>query len=395
MKISLSFSSSPSSVSSSSTTNASSVFDGNLCNSHTNGCLPGVLRRLLCAGSLRTHPFDCVKDGNGVDSGAHKKDLNFITKNVESGSMTPGLVARLMGLESLPDSSSARRRIPDSIGRSRSVNSANYWSEFDPTQGQQRRVKSFREMPTFLHKENDEFLVLSFEKTGESGGFRSNEQRKKSDRGDRRVEHKCEIEELKMGRSVKKELKSERTKLEKTKKKMKGTKKHGIVCEEKNRGAECDSENSSPVSVLDLDDFLSKSETVDSDEKPRLASSNSRRDLSLELAKPEKPKSNFIETISEEINQESTRSTVKNKKQVQSGGVEGKRKKSHDDDGNSDKQLELWRELCRLAEEEILNSSWMTRGVCKIEEFEEIEIDVAVEILDKLVNEVATEMVKF
>ncbi|KAK9159091.1 hypothetical protein Scep_005665 [Stephania cephalantha] len=262
MKISLSFSSSPSSVSSSSTSNATSVFDGTLCNSHTNGCLSGVLRRLLCARSLRTHPFDCIKDANEVGSGAQKKNLNFITEeNVKSGSMTPGLVARLMGLESMPDSSSAPRRVPDSIGRSRSANSADYWSEFDPTQGQQRRVKSFREAPTFLQSENDEFLVLSFEKTEESEGFRSNERRKKSDRRDRRVEHKCQT---KISDGFRELSTSGKTKLEKkTKKTMKSRKKHSIVCEEKNRGDECDSENSSPVSVLDLDDFLSKSETID------------------------------------------------------------------------------------------------------------------------------------
>ncbi|KAK9142154.1 hypothetical protein Syun_011554 [Stephania yunnanensis] len=51
---------------------------------------------------------------------------------------------------------------------------------------------------------------------------------------------------------------------------MKSRKKHSIVCEEKNRGDECDSENSSPVSVLDLDDFLSKSETIDDSAKRKL-----------------------------------------------------------------------------------------------------------------------------
>lgn len=94
-----------------------------------------------------------------------------------------------------------------------------------------------------------------------------------------------------------------------------------------------------------------------------------------------------------EVIQESRRLIIKNNKQQQQlGGVEGKKKETQDHDNN---HLELWGEICKLAEEEIMNSSWVTREMWRIEEFEQIEIDFAVEILDRLVNEVAKELIEF
>ncbi|KAF5446714.1 hypothetical protein F2P56_032318 [Juglans regia] len=163
---------SPSYSSSSSTT----TFDANMCNSKsaTAGCLAGILRRILCSGNLPTHPSDQIVE---ADSVVYEKDQEFKAKDKIETAATPGIVARLMGLESMPEINWMNSRSnPDSISRSRSMNSADHLAGFDPMQGQHRRVKStlsFREMPTFLELENDNFLILSFENGGRSTELRS------------------------------------------------------------------------------------------------------------------------------------------------------------------------------------------------------------------------------
>lgn len=163
-------SSSPSFSSCSSTT---ASFDANMCNSKsaTAGCLAGLLRRILCSGNLPTHPSDQIKE---VDSVLCDKDHELKAKENIETTTTPGIVARLMGLESMPEINLLHNSNPNSISRSRSMNSADHLAGFDQMQG--RRVKStlsFRELPTFLELENENFLVLSFVNGGESKELRS------------------------------------------------------------------------------------------------------------------------------------------------------------------------------------------------------------------------------
>ena len=162
-----SLSSSPSFSSCSSTTTS---FNSK---SATAGCLAGLLRRILCSGNLPTHPSDQIKE---VDSVLCDKDHELKAKENIETTTTPGIVARLMGLESLPEINLLHNSSPNSISRSRSMNSADHLAGFDQMQGQHRRVKStlsFRELPTFLELENENFLVLSFENGGESKELRS------------------------------------------------------------------------------------------------------------------------------------------------------------------------------------------------------------------------------
>ncbi|KAK9998352.1 hypothetical protein SO802_017955 [Lithocarpus litseifolius] len=165
-------SSSPSFSSCSSTTTS---FDANMCNSKsaTAGCLAGLLRRILCSGNLPTHPSDQIKE---VDCVLCDKDHELKAKENIETTTTPGIVARLMGLESMPEINLLHNSNPNSISRSRSMNSADHLAGFDQMQGQHRRVNStlsFRELPTFLELENENFLVLSFENGGERKELRS------------------------------------------------------------------------------------------------------------------------------------------------------------------------------------------------------------------------------
>lgn len=147
----------------------------------TSKCLSGILRGLLCTGSLPTHPSDSTSAEPNNTTNQFKK--NTTTNNPEKDSKnelikpqvppTPGIVARLMGLETLPDFNwSQNRTTLDSILRSRSVNSVTYLPQFDLTQFNHRRVRtsvSFREENTtlFQQREND-FVVFRFDEAGGS-----------------------------------------------------------------------------------------------------------------------------------------------------------------------------------------------------------------------------------
>jgi hypothetical protein len=211
-------SSSPSFSSSSS----SASFDPNMCNSKsaTAGCLAGILRRILCSGNLPTHPSDQLRE---ADSLLCDKDqeLKAARESIErfEASATPGIVARLMGLESMPeiDSLLNSNSKPNSISRSRSMNYADHLVGFDPMQAQHRRVKStlsFREMPTFLELENENFLILSFETGSEHKESRSKGKKSETGFGElkQRREERCKNMENRAERVSEKKKKKEKKK---------------------------------------------------------------------------------------------------------------------------------------------------------------------------------------
>lgn len=86
------------------------------------------------------------------------------------GSAAPSIVARLMGLEFFPQIDfSATQKSPNSIARSRSMNSVDLMKELKSIQEKHRRVKSFREIPTFVELQDEDFFILSFENADEIG----------------------------------------------------------------------------------------------------------------------------------------------------------------------------------------------------------------------------------
>ncbi|KNA06224.1 hypothetical protein SOVF_183050, partial [Spinacia oleracea] len=153
----------PSSASSSS----SSSFNENLCKSKGNvfGCFSAVLSRILCSKSLPTHPSDPIE----TDINQH---FSKIDKIGVDGSATPNVVARLMGLDSMPEMSSNLSQIfpvPIPITRSKSMDSDDFREKTEEMQ--HRRVKtsvSFRETPDFFELEDGDFFVLNFEKRGKN-----------------------------------------------------------------------------------------------------------------------------------------------------------------------------------------------------------------------------------
>ncbi|KAJ8898932.1 hypothetical protein K2173_008426 [Erythroxylum novogranatense] len=136
------------------------------------GCFSGVVRLLLCKGSPQTHPSDQIGGSIELDQVQVKKDRSV--QEIESKapvSSTPNVVARLMGLDSLPETClCAKGRNLDSVPRSRSVNFMDYLLELDLEQAQHRRVRtsvSFRE-PTLASQGNYDLLVLYLDKEHKS-----------------------------------------------------------------------------------------------------------------------------------------------------------------------------------------------------------------------------------
>ncbi|CAL1378737.1 unnamed protein product [Linum trigynum] len=159
--------------------------------SNESGCFSAVVRLLLCKGHLQTHPSDPIPDPilhTNRSCFIPPKDLYFDCQHVGSDgtrippAAPPGIVARLMGLDSLPPattssnwrrSSAAARH---SVSRSRSVNFVDYLLHLDlsspspSSNAQHRRVRtsaSFRE-EILAAQDHPDFFLLYLEDTNKA-----------------------------------------------------------------------------------------------------------------------------------------------------------------------------------------------------------------------------------
>lgn len=196
MKLSNSSSSHAYSPYSSSTTTPS--LDPTMCTSKstTSGCLTAILRKILCSDGL---PKDQIRELDSSNANLSDKDQNLNAETATATTTTtPGIVARLMGLESIEIPCGPK---PSSLSRSRSMNSVDYLGECNGMmEGMHKRVKStlsFREGPTFLLHESDKFLVLSFEGgDGESREFKANGRKREQGCGELKQKVRSERGEL-------------------------------------------------------------------------------------------------------------------------------------------------------------------------------------------------------
>ncbi|PON85471.1 hypothetical protein TorRG33x02_187510 [Trema orientale] len=378
--------------------------------SATAGCLAGILRRILCSGTLPTHPSDqTTEETNSVESDSKSRE-----KIQTPG--TPGLVARLMGLDSFPEIGSdwAQSRPKNSVSRSRSMNSADRLSGFgDPKKHRRSKsTTSFREMPAFLELENEEFFILSFENVSERREIRSKEAKREMGFGElrQRVGRKGERAENGVGeRRVLsdlngKEMQRRRSSFDKGTSipTRNSTVKRHVVSDQvassngvkrssnkkkKNSQAvktvlepnQCTSEDSSPVSVLDCGQFLIDPEAPISEEVSSSTASSSRRKLSLENEnyKSLSPRRN------NNLMSEERKTETKQEKHMGS-----RKKESHSKEEHS----EILDEICRLSETELLESSWVQRWDLNNEDFSSIGEELESEIFDQLVEELVNQI---
>ncbi|KAL3530891.1 hypothetical protein ACH5RR_010213 [Cinchona calisaya] len=431
---------SSSSASSTITTTTATSFDSNVVNSTTtihSGCIAGVFRRLLCLNSLPTHSSDHIKDVDRDSIVSAELDkLQCTTTKAEyrvEPSATPSIVARLMGIESLPKIDfSAIEKSPNSIARSRSMNSVDLLKELVSIQARQRRVKSFREAPTFLELEDEEFFILSFENGDESRKLEVKNRKSEVGSGQmkqRSKQEKCKTKNNKRRASVHEKNKENQeitTTLSKEKvdRSMKSRKacysdrkikdlsnilhptnnscqnspgkkevvklanpinhkpQSGLRRRMKKRKDDClvikkietdqsDSENSSPNSVLDIMKFPCDPEVITcSEELSRLSNSKSRRTLKEELDNYRK------------LNQCNDRSLTSN---YASCSNEGKCVQSRKNECDGHNYVDMWVEICKMAERDTIESNWMlNKDIQKFEDNKLISGEFEIQIFDEL-----------
>lgn len=133
-----------------------------------NKCFSGILRRLLCTGSLPTHPSEQMADPIATEFVHLPQKKDQICPAQLEPATTPGIVARLMGLESIP-APKGRRTLPDLVPRSRSVNCIdNYLIELDPKQTHHhRRVRTSVSFRDHLQQQNHDFFIFCLDETDE------------------------------------------------------------------------------------------------------------------------------------------------------------------------------------------------------------------------------------
>ncbi|KAG8374419.1 hypothetical protein BUALT_Bualt11G0129800 [Buddleja alternifolia] len=137
-------------------------------------CFSDILRRLLCTGNLQTHPSDQFIEANKKekDDQRAEKCLDNVTQ-LAARSSSPGVVAKLMGLDSFPNTPLAPRdRTLGSYFRSRSANSIDFLSHFDPTRKGSDHHRHRRVRTSVSFRENDDYgLVLHLEKVDENAEY--------------------------------------------------------------------------------------------------------------------------------------------------------------------------------------------------------------------------------
>ncbi|KAM6597389.1 hypothetical protein CsatA_007913 [Cannabis sativa] len=405
MKLFLSSSSSSPSLSSSSSTS----FDTRIYNSKTAataGCIAGILRRILCSGTLPTHPSDQTTEETNF--------LEFDSKAITTPG-TPGLVARLMGLDSLPELGSdwTQQRPQNSISRSRSMNSAERVLGLDDSK--HRRVKSttsFREMPEFLELESEEFFILSFENVNERKGTRPKEAKRKKGFGElkQRKEKKSEGVENgeEEGRKVLRDLNGKELQNSNIRRRRRSTKDNSNnnvkrqVVSDQNKKKErkenikkiqgvrtveeqpdhqrCTSEDASPVSVLDCGQFhIDPKIPISVTEVDYCSSttSSSRRKLSMEIKNRKK------------LCPRRDNNLISEERQTERKHLSSRKEQSHDDTQECSDILD---EICRMSETELVKSNWVQRWSFNQEDFKSICEELESKIFGQLVEEMVDQI---
>ncbi|KAM0876747.1 hypothetical protein ACQ4PT_035966 [Festuca glaucescens] len=208
------------------------------------------LRRLLCADSARGGTGGDIGLRRGDDAAAAAAAFREKQEEVASPARSPCIVARLMGLDAMPTPPPPRDH-QRTLRRSRSASSAEGLSPLPPTPCCSPRPRvvrttsaSFSDRPTYLRRENDEFLLLSFspDDAGDDDGLSAEYSPSSRSGGD------ANIAGRKQGRERRRRRHREP-----------GRSRRQAAAEE-----ECSMENSSPVSVLDAQEESSTTTTTSS-----------------------------------------------------------------------------------------------------------------------------------
>ncbi|KAE8772019.1 hypothetical protein D1007_56030 [Hordeum vulgare] len=357
-----------------------------------------LLRRLLCAHTA----------GNaGSTVHAPRRGDGAAEPEEEEGAAarSPCIVARLMGLDAMP---TPARDQQATLRRSRSASSAEGWSSPTPCcfgDAPRRRVArttsaSFRDRPTYLRRENDEFLLLSFtpdddggddfEAAGLSISDDDDDAEKAGSRRGKRTVH---------GYGAKKERRGRRRLPRRRRGDEEAEPEHARSRRPAASAEECGLENSSPVSVLEARDGQEESSTTTT------ASSSS-----VEEVEPCSPSSDGGETLPAAPRQQQQGSRRK-PLQADSDNLGGDPRhaaasssscvsKCSDRDRRDRRVVKnkaeastpdatgIWRIICRMVEQDICGINWQARGGG------DIAAEMGSEILDQLIWEHTAELMQ-
>uniref|UniRef100_A0A2N9I839 DUF3741 domain-containing protein n=1 Tax=Fagus sylvatica TaxID=28930 RepID=A0A2N9I839_FAGSY len=374
-----------------------------------------------CFTSLPTHPADFVHDSNTIKSEDHKENPKAGAV-IQAPANNPGIVARLMGLDSLPQTNWVPRKgTHDSVMRSRSVNFADYMMEFDLAQAQHRRVRtsvSFREVPTLSHQQNHDVLVESLNKVDESetkGSMRSKVRKSEMGFG--------EMKQRKEQRSKNKEHMKERELLKK--KVNQGNNKISMLRDEPRRvsdpnGAKRFPTHKKNVYKNNVASLKAKSPSKPMNQKkllvepkftrkrkiqnlavkvePEFDSQNSSLVSVLEVSDDAMQKQGHISEASRPMKlnlkgKSGSTPTVSDTDDLRVGAIKNK-----DYDSMEISETQYYSEVVgkpfRLTENDIKESNWKAKNFLGCEEFEEVCMEFELEVLDVLLNQVVDELVE-
>ncbi|KAL8191582.1 hypothetical protein R6Q57_028313 [Mikania cordata] len=329
-------------------------------------CIPAILRRLLCFRSLPTFPLD-----NHIKESCQSNEIdNLYCANKLRGN--PGIFGKLMGLDSMPAG-----KLIDNCGELKLQKKGNCL---------------VLEAPTFVELENEKFIILSFEGGGkdkelklhsskyrkglvESKGKARNKVNQEmiitqSSMNDNDVMNSCKLSNL--GKYSGRSCDSNGVK-------------RGISKKKKHEKAETesDSENSSPVSVLEFS--VHQEAEYSGNENLKSKNSNSRRKLSGDLDKN-------APSPSSSSSSSSSSSRTSGCNSVDDGEVSCIKGKEYDRLEKKNLVIgdskEMWEEICKMAERDVMDSSRVQMGRWKGEDVEEIGVFFELQILDQLIVEI-------
>ncbi|XP_041023791.1 uncharacterized protein LOC121264598 [Juglans microcarpa x Juglans regia] len=396
------------------------------------GCFSGMFGRNSCFRSLPTHPADNVIDSKTIDKSDDQKE-NPTAKAKIKAPASPGVIARLMGLDSLPETIWVPGKVTsDSLVRSRSVSFADYMLQLDISQTQHRRVRtsvSFREVPALPHQQNRDLLVVFLDNVDKTKGKGTKVRKCERDSGDLK-QRKAEQ------RSKKKENTREIRASVKTKKKKKmGNQENNRISMLRNEPRRVVSTNHSNrnttgsakrLSLLpthkknedrtDVANLKEKSPLKPINQKKQSVEAKPKRNrkpqgtLAVEVERDERRDSQnsspiyLLEVNDSEMQQEAQRPLELNLNRTSSPKV------SYTDDlrigainKDCDNQMDIPEtqyyvdvvgQLFRMTETDIEESNWIAKNSLGFEGFEEVCQELERYILDVLLNQVLDELVE-
>ncbi|KAK4432275.1 hypothetical protein Salat_0989600 [Sesamum alatum] len=361
-------------------------------NATSTKCYSGILRRLLCSGSLPTHPSDQLVEKETGDR-KPEKSLKPVENVKQAAASSPGVVARLMGLDSLPDTSLApKERTLGSFFRSRSVNSIDFLSHFDPTRKGRHQHRRVRTSVSFRDGMSDDYtsVVLYLEEVNETAEYQEElqvirrrpnvnyQKEKKTEKNfhEKRVakkpSKKLEMEEER--RSVGKATTSQKKEVEGKKRLISLQERRPIVNKNKEElmGSKCMKKRKNKIhSGCSLKKVHPEGSVPEVARKVR-----SRKHQASQVANSESPCSSSAHSDNGEVG-----AVITGKKQ---------RKVSNKESFYYKRMVE---DICGLTEDDV-KENWMHGVMLKFEDFEEICQQFGQEILQLLLEQLVDELLQ-